>query len=226
VAELSTTDVENFTKGRLAASDAETQRLLDAALVVARRRVGWHVSPVIADSLVVDGPARSCGYGWSGYRTSWRAGRELFLPTGNIVALTSVVEDGVTLSPSILVVPSDAPWKIVRTTGRWTDTYRGITVNLQHGYDEVAAVDWRQAVLTMVDNMSTLPINPVTGRSDADQTFKRVDDVEYQWPRNPGAQPGTGPGDDRLGLAQHVLFSVETILQTYETRMVKPVFFA
>jgi hypothetical protein len=227
VAELTAADVENFTNGRLAddGGAGEVTRMLNAALVVARRRCGWHVSPVATgDVLTVDGPPRSYSYGYGGCDIARR--RELFLPTGNIVTLTSIVEDGVTLNLSNVVVPSDAPWKIVRTVGRWTDTYGGIVITLNHGYTEAQAVDWRQAILTMVDNMSTLPVNAVTGRSDADLTVKRVDDVEYQWPRNQGSQPNSSPADDRLALAEQVMFSVEAILETYETRMVKPVFFA
>ena len=67
MAELTTADVETFTRGRLSAGDPVVQDILNAALVRARNYTGWVVSPQVADDAVtIDGPG----------------GRELFLPTG------------------------------------------------------------------------------------------------------------------------------------------------
>lgn len=163
MAELSTDDVEQFTGGRLSADDDETQRLLDAALAEARRYVGWHVSPPISDdTIVLDGPG----------------GRLLWLPTQKLNTLTSVTEDGTELDITTLTWSGESGQQVrVRKTShrQWTCQYQGIEVVMDHGYTEVEAASWRQAVLLMVDQMAT------GGRSDAALITKKVDDVQYQW---------------------------------------------
>ncbi|QSM03942.1 head-to-tail adaptor [Mycobacterium phage prophiGD91-2] len=192
--ELTTADVEAFTKGRLKESDDEVGRLLNAALAAARRYTGWHVSPVReADEITVDGPG----------------GTRLKLPTKRIISVDSMEEDGETLAADTYVLSADVPGLVVRRKGCWTREFSGITVTLDHGYAE--AEDWRQAILTMVDQMSLIPIGG-SGRSNLDLTRKRIDDVEYQW------------SDGKLAaLAEGVLFSVESLLFDYR---IDPVFFA
>lgn len=160
MAELTADDVETYTGGRLAAADAETQRMLDAALVAARRDVGWPVSPVVEDAdITVDGPG--------GYR--------LWLPTQKIVSVSGITEDGDTTSLSD-VVAAVTPGLLVKPTGYWSTKYAGITVTLDHGFTEAEAADWRQAILQIVSDMAS-----GVARSDADLVSKKVDDVEYRW---------------------------------------------
>lgn len=194
MAELSVDDIIQFTGGRLEDTD-ETQAMLDAALLRARRYCGWHVCPVRDfDVITMDGPG----------------GTELFPPTRNIVELTEVVNDGVLLevggsgsdAAAEVLVPADAPWKIVRTTGVWSTQYRGIELTLTHGYTESQAADWRQAVLSMVSQMAS-----TTGRADSDLIEKTVDMVTYRW----------GPA------AEQALFDVIPTFNDYELR---PVFLA
>ena len=188
MAELSVDDVIQFTGGRLA-DDDETQRLLDTALVLAREYCGWHVSPVReGDEIVMDGPG----------------GTQLFPPTRNILELTEVINDGVPLevgssaaTPEV-VVPASAPWKIVRTSGVWSTQYSGIELTMTHGFTEIEAADWRQAVLSMVNQMGS-----TTGRSDADLVSKQVDDVIYRWSTT---------------AAEDALYAVKPILDKYEIR--------
>lgn len=185
MAELSTDDVVAFTGGRLA-DDDETQRLLDTALMVARRYCGWHVSPVhTGEDFVLDGPG----------------GIELFPPTRKIVEVTAVTSDTVDVLANT-AVPANAPWKIVLTTGTWSTAYSGVEVTLTHGYTETEATDWRQAILSMVDQMGSS-----SGRSDADLVQKQVDDVIYRW----------------NSATEEALWAVKPILDTYELR---PVFLA
>lgn len=192
MAELTVDDVITFSGGRLEDTDA-TQAMLDAAVRRARRYCGWHVCPVkVDDVIVMDGPG----------------GTELFPPTRNIVELTEVLNDGVALElggsgvDPVVVVPADAPWKLVRTSGLWSTQYSGIQITVTHGFTEAEAVDWRQAVLSMVDQMAS-----TTGRSDADLIEKTVDAVTYRW----------GPA------AEQALFDVMPTLNDYELR---PVFLA
>ena len=71
---------------------------------------------------------------------------------------------------------------------------------ITHGYTETEAADWRQAVLTMVDLMST------GGRPDNELVVKKVDDVQYQW------TPATG--------ADQALLSVASTLDGYQVGQV------
>jgi len=164
VPELTTADVETFTRGRLLASDPVVEDILDAALVRARNYVGWAVSPLIEDDVVtLDGPGD----------------RRLFLPTTKIVSVTSIVENGATVDPANYVPSADIPRMIYREDAAWTCDYAGITVVYDHGFTEEEAADWRRAILLMVDRMSREQQSGA--RSDDDLVRKRVDDVEYQW---------------------------------------------
>ncbi|AVO21613.1 head-to-tail connector complex protein [Mycobacterium phage MooMoo] len=199
MAELTAADVSAFTGGRLAddGGDGEVTRALKAALAAARgdSGAGWHVSPVRAETLIVDGPG----------------GRKLRLKTRKIVSISSIEENGEILDPSSYVVSADVPGLIIRRRGSWTCELAGIAITWEHGFAEDEAADWRQAILTMVDQMSLVPVGQ-SGRSSMDLTRKRIDDVEYQW------------SDGKLAaLAGDALFSVASIINSYS---LKPVYFA
>ena len=162
--ELTTADVETFTRGRLSASDPVVQDILDAALVRARNYVQWPVSPVVdGDVVTLDGPG----------------GGELVLPTRKIGSVASIVENGRTVDPSSYVVSAATQRMIYRKNGCWTSEYAGITVTYTHGYTEEEAADWRRAILQMVDRMARSQQSGA--RSDDDLKRKHVDDVEYEW---------------------------------------------
>lgn len=194
--EINGQNVEDFTAGRLDGSDAEVQRMLSVALTTARRYVGWSVSPVTEGAVVVlDGPDS----------------RILWLPTRKLVALNSVEEDGTTLDLSTLTWTSGGPPGLSRpaavrkrSKGWWSDDYESIIVDMDHGYTEVEAVDWRHAIMSMVDQMSLVPVSASTGYSPAGLSSKRVDDVTYQW-----AAP-------YMAVADEVLYSVAHILDDYK----------
>jgi hypothetical protein len=202
MAELQVADVVAFTHGRLA-DDSDTKKTLDAALIAARREVGWHVSPIrVDDVLILDGP-------WS---------RILQLPTRKIIALTEIKENGTvlplsTLNWSIGDTNNYGPGRaaVVRKLSQacWSGDYGSIEVTMTHGYTEAQAADWRQAVLSMVDQMSLLPVSAGASRSSADMTGKQIDDVEYRW------------GFGIMGLAEQALFSVSHILANYRIQPVE-----
>lgn len=182
--DLAAADVEAFTGGRLVASNAETTRLLDAALTLVRQRCGWHVSPVKTDVVfTLDGTG----------------GRELLLRTRKITRVASVVDDGVALDVSTdVVVPNEYPWKLVRTTGQWSRQYGGVVATIDHGFTAAEAASWRQAVLTVVVNLSS---SGFSGRSDAELVSKQIDDVAYQW--------GSAVADSALLSVDHILSSYD-----------------
>jgi hypothetical protein len=171
--ELTPADVEVYTSGRLPAADPETQRMLDAALAAARREAGWHVCPVITESLVLD------GFG----------GRALLLPTMNIVAVANIVNNGNPVDPTIVTTAGRVGWLLFISQGCWSYRYAGVTLDLTHGFTAEQAPDWREAILLMVSQMSSMSI---IGRPDSDLSSKQVDDVVYKWGAAqalPGAQP-------------------------------------
>lgn len=133
--ELTAATVEQHTQGRLDRDDPETARLLAEWLGAARRWCGWHVSPLLqGDEVEVDGPG----------------GRLLVLPTLWLAELTAVVEDGVTLDVADLEVSKRG--LVRKKSGSWTERFGGITVTMNHGFDDAPA--FNAAVLSMIDRSS------------------------------------------------------------------------
>ena len=194
MAELSVVDVEDFTNGRLRSDDPEVARMLNAALVAARRYCGWAVTPVIVDDAVtLDGPGS----------------RILMLPTRKLVELTSISERGASLSlPSVSVTPGGPPGITSRPAavrkssgGWWGRDYQSIDVVMTHGYTEEEAADWRYAVLSMVDEIGQIQMS---GTSELDIVSKKVDDVTYRW------------ADRYANAAESALYSFSSIFDGYQ----------
>lgn len=186
-------DVADYTNGRLSATDPEVQRMLDAALAVARRYVGHHVSPPRDETVTLDGPDS----------------RILWLPTMKLNSLASIIEDGITLDlTKIAKSAGDGPGLPRRVAlrkkskGYWSDEYSSIVVTMNHGFTDDETPDWRQAILAMVDQMSLVPVKAATGTSNFGMSRKEVDDVTYAW------QP-------YAAMAEEVVFSVMHILDDY-----------
>ena len=194
--EITVDDVVAYTGGRLEDND-ETARMLAAALVAARRDAGWHVSPVIeGDQVTLDGPQS----------------RVLTLPTKRLVQLIAVAENGAALELTGLrwtQVPDVVARVRKRSDAFWPCDYSSVVVTMTHGYTKAEAADWVQAILTMVDQMSLLPVGGASGRSSADLIRKQVDDVEYQW------------GNVLVGMAEQSLFSVSHLLAQYRLPFVE-----
>ena len=95
-----------------------TPAILAAASAAVRNACGWHIAPVITQTLILDGPG----------------GTALVLPTGHLVDLTAVVVRGVLLDPLAVEWSADG---IVR--GNWPARFRSIQVTMQHGYDDTPA---------------------------------------------------------------------------------------
>lgn len=197
MAEIAGTDLAAYTDDRLDGENDEVKRMLAAALVVARRQVGWHVSPVTPAPVTVniDGPNS----------------RILWLPTMKVVTLTSVEEDGVDLDLDTIAT-SVGDGQLLRrrtalrkrTGGWWSGEYGAIEIVMTHGFTELEAADWRQAIMSMVDQMSLLPVKEATGVSSFGQSSLKVDDVTLGY-----ANPYTA-------MAEEVIFSVAHILCGYE----------
>ena len=127
-----------------------------AALAAAQRYCGWIVTPPATVTVTLDGPG----------------GRVLSLPSLYVTDVSSVVEDGVDLDVSDLLV---SPTGLVRKKSGacWSSDLAAIEVTMTHGFDSApdfdAAVE--QAAAAM---LSRADMHPAL-------TSHRVDDVEDQW---------------------------------------------
>lgn len=158
--ELTPADVEQYTGGRLLASDADTTRMLLAALRAVRAYCGWRVTPVGIDTVKIDGPGR----------------RLLSLPTLKLLELQSITENDVAIDVADLYV-SEAGLVRKKSHRHWSHHYGAITVTMNHGYDD--AWDWQSAVLQLIDRMSG-EVGAVAGASGP-MVEKRIDDITYRW---------------------------------------------
>jgi hypothetical protein len=175
--ELAPSDVEQFTGGRISAASTETQRMLDAALTVARQDVRWLVSPVITgDVITLNGTGDT----------------RLRLPTKQVINIDAITNDGVALDPATdVTLDCETPNLLHINAGRWSNKVNGVVVTMDHGFPEssaaaealsdykgLIAADWRQAILSLVVNISQILD---AGRADSELDSKQIDDVVYQW---------------------------------------------
>lgn len=176
--ELTTYDLQTYTQGRLLTSDPNTELTLAFALQKVRSVCRWHVSPVLTDTLMLDGPGHWGGlavgigglyYASGGYLTGvlrrQRTGADtLFLPTKRLLGIKSITEYGcpvdlchVEWSEDGAVVKRYNPeygsvppnWSSLWPTG-----FRSISVTFEHGYSADEAADWRRLVLAIADRSS------------------------------------------------------------------------
>lgn len=136
---LTAAALETYSQGRLDRDDPETGRQLASALAAVQRWCGWHVTPMAVDQVVtIDGPG----------------GALLRLPTLRVVALTAVVEDGITLDIDDLDV-SRIGLVGKRSGAGWSTRLGAITVTMSHGFAD--APDFETVVLSYADRAAQAP---------------------------------------------------------------------
>ncbi len=94
---------------------------LAAAEAQVRAYCGWHIAPVIAESLVLDGTGT----------------RSLFVRTLRLLTVTAAEVDGVILDPLTLEW-SEAGF--IRAPGIWVDKLRTVKLTVTHGFESVPDV--------------------------------------------------------------------------------------
>lgn len=125
------------------------QDTIDRVWAAVRDEAGWHIGPVRRETLVVDGTG----------------GALLQLKSLRVVQVHAVTELGAAVDPSAFMWSADG--SMMRRDGRWTDQWRGITVDLDHGFDETASLD--RLVLRVAMREMTTPAGQVglrVGQSD------------------------------------------------------------
>ena len=126
--------------------------------------VRWHVSPVISGDIIT----------LNGSGTN-----RLRLPTKKVVKINTITNDGVALDPANDVALDPESGNVLyRTSGVWSNQIGGIVINMDHGYTETEAVDWRNAVLESASDLAQIA---QAGRPDCELSSKQIDDVMYRW---------------------------------------------
>lgn len=129
------------TGGKVSAEDPRLVPLLAGASAGIRRYVGWHVAPVLEETVTLDGPG----------------GRLLMLRTGRLLDLLEVRTSGVTLDPAAIEWSQHGMLKLGGGLG-WSDRFRGVTVRIRHGYDLADVPDLGQIVQQVTANALASPM--------------------------------------------------------------------
>lgn len=123
-------DLESYQAG-----DPET--LLEQATALVRSHCGWHVSPSVTTTVMVAGSAKGA----------------VLLPSLHITAVSSVVENGITL------LTTEYLWDEAGILGRlgvpWTTPDKTVTVTFTHGYDR--APDFEAVILAVASRAQASP---------------------------------------------------------------------
>jgi len=135
------------TGGKIAADDPRVQPLIDGATAAIRRYCGWHVAPVVAESVTLDGPG----------------GHLLSFPTLRLESITALSECGKVADVA------DLEWSelgnVRKRRGCWTDRFRGITATIEHGFESVP--DVAQIVQQVVANAVSSPLGATSESAGA-----------------------------------------------------------
>lgn len=110
-------------------------RQVEAAEAMVRNFCGWHIAPSKTEEVTLDGPG----------------GVTLILPSLRVTAITSIVEDGVTLPESAYTWSQGGVVK--RVEGRWSEKHQAIEVTMTHGYDRCPVdIEWELDRLAKAPN--------------------------------------------------------------------------
>lgn len=119
-------DIAAFSNGAVASSDPRLQGAIDGAYAVIATHCGWHVTPELEQTWVLDTDGGSL----------------ITLPTLHLSDVTVSIDDEEI---------DDYEWSSIGTLKRrcgWPNAYRAVTVEATHGFDDVPVID--ELVKTMV----------------------------------------------------------------------------
>jgi hypothetical protein len=130
---LATTEQASaYSNGQVSASDPRLTDALDGASAAIRRYCGWHITPNVTETLILDGPG----------------GRLLSLPTLYLTDVVSLVNYETTLASTDYRWSEDGSVK--KKYGCWTDEFRAITAGISHGYDAWDVADIARVAMAVV----------------------------------------------------------------------------
>lgn len=113
-----------------ASTQVNPQFWLSAAHAALRRFCGWHVAPVITETLTLDGSG----------------GKTLLLPSKRIVSIESVISDGVDVTDRVEVSKNAG---MIEFGGHWSRKLGGIVIELTHGYEVDEVLDVSALIVTL-----------------------------------------------------------------------------
>jgi hypothetical protein len=132
-----------WTGGKIPEADPRLEPLLLGASAGVRRWCGWHIAPVLEETLTGDGPA----------------GRLLLLPTGRLLAVLEAVDAGTVLDVAGVDFSRSGMVELPRASGSWWSGRLGaISVRVRHGFDLADVPDVAQIVKQLTANALASPM--------------------------------------------------------------------
>lgn len=130
-----------WTGGKIAETDPRVAPLLDGASAGIRRYCGWHIAPVLEETLEGDGPG----------------GTLLLLPTGRLLSVVSATNGGYSVDVSTVEFSRSGMLEL-SGGGWWSSKLGGVSVRVQHGYDVADVADVQQVVKQVTANALSSPM--------------------------------------------------------------------
>ncbi|QRI45417.1 head-to-tail adaptor [Arthrobacter phage Leona] len=129
-----------WTGGKVPATDPRVEPLLAGASAGIRRYCGWHIAPVLEETLAGDGPG----------------GRILLLPTGRLLSVVSVDNGGSAVD--VAKVDASKLGMLELRDGWWSSRFGAVSVRVRHGYDLADVADVAQIVKQVTANALSSPM--------------------------------------------------------------------
>ncbi|WNM69457.1 head-to-tail adaptor [Arthrobacter phage Ruchi] len=129
-----------WTGGKIAANDPRVEPLLRGASAGIRRYCGWHVAPVLEETLDGDGPG----------------GRLLILPTGRLLSVVSVDNGGEAVDAG--AVDKSKSGMLELRSGSWSSRLGAVSVRVRHGWDLADVADVGQIIKQVTANALASPM--------------------------------------------------------------------
>lgn len=121
---------------------------LNAAHQAVRRECGWHVAPVITETLVLDG----------------RGGKTLLLPSQRVLEILEVLNDGKDVTEKVKYSRRSG---VATLDSGWSCDVGAIRVQLKHGYTLEDAADVAGVIAAVKKRASTAAFGAVVEQSIA-----------------------------------------------------------
>lgn len=129
-----------WTGGKVAAEDPRVLPLLNGASAGIRRYCGWHLGPVLRETLTGDGPGGSL----------------LLLPTGKLRAVLSASNAGQPVDAAAIDASESGMLEL--RSGSWSGRLGSVAVRLEHGYHLHELPDVAQIVKQVTANAIASPM--------------------------------------------------------------------
>lgn len=130
-----------WTNGKIAADDPRVLPLLAGASAGVRRYCGWHIAPVLEETLAGDGPG----------------GRLLLLPTAKLRSVVSVDNGGQAVESWQLDASASGMIEL-REGSAWSSRFGAVSARIRHGYDLADVPDVQAIIMQVTANALASPM--------------------------------------------------------------------